>query len=131
MSEFTLPRSTIFATSTVSGSDTRSPSWNFTSMPEALHVAGDVRAAAVDDDRVHPHVLEEDDVRRESVHQLLVGHRGAAVLDDDGAPVELPDVGQRLEERLDAHVARLGALLGIHVVYSALMWMYSWVRSEK
>ena len=33
MSLFCLPTSTIFATSTVASSDTRRPSWNFTSMP--------------------------------------------------------------------------------------------------
>ena len=33
MSEFTFPSRTIFATSTVSGSETRMPSTNLTSMP--------------------------------------------------------------------------------------------------
>ena len=69
--------------------------------PHPLHVVGDLRAAAVDDDRVHPDVLEEDDVARERLAELLVTHRGAAVLDHDRAAVELPDVGQRLEEGLD------------------------------
>ena len=77
--------------------------------PEALHVAGDVGAAAVDDHRVQADVLEQDDVGGELVAQILVLHRRAAVLDHDRAAVELADVGQRLEERLD--VCR-------HVVYS-------------
>ncbi|MNC91512.1 hypothetical protein D3C83_77910 [compost metagenome] len=35
---------------------------------------------------------------REARLQHLVGHRVAAELDDDGAPVEALDVGQRLGE---------------------------------
>ena len=70
--------------------------------PQPLHVAGDVRAAAVDDHRVQADVLEQHDVGGEGLAQLLVAHRGAAVLDHHRAPVELPDVGQRLEQRLDA-----------------------------
>jgi hypothetical protein len=81
---------------------------------EPLHVAGDLRAAAVDDHRVQPDVLEQDHVAREGVAQLLVEHRRAAVLDDHGAAVELADIGQRLEQRLDARsgCARLRGLLG-------------------
>jgi hypothetical protein len=66
-----------------------------------LHVVGDLGAAAMDDDRVHPDVLEEDDVPCERLAELLVAHRRAAVLDDDRAPVELPDVRERLEKGLD------------------------------
>ena len=84
-------------------------------MPEPLHVVGDVGAAAVDDDRVEADVLEQHDVGRERLAQRLVAHRRAAVLDHDGAAVELADVGQRLEQGLDA---RRG--LRAHVVYSAL-----------
>ena len=58
--------------------------------------------AAVDDDRVQPDVLEQDDVGRELLAQRLLAHRRAAVLDHHGAAVELADVGQRLEQRLDA-----------------------------
>ena len=72
--------------------------------PEPLHVLGDVGPAAVDDHRVQADVLEQDDVGRELVAQLLVGHRRAAVLDHHRAAVELADVGQRLEQRLDAVV---------------------------
>src|SRR4051794_29671979 len=88
---------------------------------EALHVGGDVGPAAVDDDRVHPDVLQEHHVARELLAQRRVLHRRAAVLDDHGATVELADVGQRLEEGLDIS----------HVVYSALIRTYSWPRSEK
>src|SRR3954463_5947000 len=54
---------------------------------EPLHVAGALRAPAVDDDRVHADVLEEHDVAREVLAQLRVVHRRAAVLDDDGTAV--------------------------------------------
>jgi hypothetical protein len=81
---------------------------------QPLHVVSDLRAAPVDDHRVHPDVLEQDDVPGEGLPQLLVAHRRPAVLDHDRAPVELPDVGQGLEEGLD----RRG-----HVVYSALIRM--------
>ena len=78
---------------------------------EALHVVGDVRAAAVDDDRVQPDVLQQHDVAGELLAQLGVGHRRAAVLDDDRAAVELADVGERLEEGADvAH--RCSLVLG-------------------
>jgi hypothetical protein len=75
--------------------------------PEALHVGGDLRAAAVDDDRVQPDVLQQHDVARELLAQRRILHRGAAVLDDDRLAVELPDVGKRLEQGSDvvrAHV---------------------------
>ena len=65
---------------------------------EALHVAGDVGAAAVHHHRVHAHVLEEHHVAGEVLGEHRVGHGRAAVLDHHGLPVELPDVGKRLEE---------------------------------
>ena len=68
---------------------------------EPLHVAGDLRTATVDDDRVHADVLEQHDVARELLLELGVDHRRAAVLDDDGLAVELADVRQRLEQRVD------------------------------
>ncbi len=124
MSELTLPSSTIFATSTVAASETRRPSSKRDLEAEPLHVVGDVGPAAVDDHRVQPDVLEQDDVAREVVAQRLVAHRRAAVLDDDRAAVELADVGQRLEQRLDAALGRPRPLRRAaaiaHVVYSAL-----------
>jgi hypothetical protein len=77
---------------------------------EPLHVGSDVRAAAVHDHRVHADVLKEHHIARELLLQLRVGHRGAAVLDHDRLPVELPDVRERLQERCDIS----------HDVYSAL-----------
>ena len=65
-------------------------------------------------DRVEPDVLEQDDVGGEGLAQRLLAHRRAAVLDHHGAAVELADVGQRLEQRLDAGSGRprLRCLLG-------------------
>ena len=75
---------------------------------EPLHVARDLRAAAVHDHRVHPDVLEQHDVARELLAQRGVVHRRAAVLDHHGLAVELADVGQRLEQRGDvAHALRV------------------------
>ncbi len=68
---------------------------------EPLHVLGDLGPAAVDDHRVEADVLEEDDVGREALAQRLVAHRRAAVLDHHRAAVELPDVGERLEQGVD------------------------------
>ena len=84
---------------------------------EPVHVARDVGPAAVDDDRVEPDVLEQHDVAGELLAQRGVAHRRAAVLDDDRAPVELPDVREGLEEGADP----VGAGARAHVVYSALM----------
>ena len=69
---------------------------------QALHVVSDVGPAAVHDHGVQPHVFEEHHVGREALLELLVAHRGAAVLDDHGSPVELPDVRERLKQRRDA-----------------------------
>ena len=74
---------------------------------EPLHVAGDLRSAAVDDHRVHPHVLEQHHVARELDLQARVDHRRAAVLDHHGPAVELPDVGQRLEQGGDVTHAQV------------------------
>ncbi len=54
----------------------------------------DLRPAAVHDDDVEADQLEQHDVAREALLQVLVGHRVAAVLDDDGLAVETLDVGQ-------------------------------------
>ena len=102
--------------------------------PEPLHVLGDLGAAAVDDDRVEADVLEQDDVGGEGLAQRLLAHRGAAVLDHHGAAVELPDVGERLEQGVDVDSAARDAaparsslpfVVIAQVVYSALIRTYS------
>ena len=83
---------------------------------EPLHVLGDLGPAAVDDHRVHADVLEQHDVGRERLAQVLLRHRGAAVLDHDRAAEELADVGKRLQQRRDL---RMRTHVG-HVEYSEL-----------
>ena len=59
---------------------------------------GDLRPAAVDDDRVQPDELQEHDVAAEALAQARIVHRVAAVLDDDRLAAKFLDVGQRLDE---------------------------------
>ena len=84
ISLLTLPTSTILATSTVLLVGHAQAADELDGQAEPLHVGRDLRAAAVDDDRVQPDVLEQHDVARELLAQRRVLHRGAAVLDDDG-----------------------------------------------
>ena len=65
-------------------------------LADALQRLVDLRAAAVDHDRIHADQLEQHDVVRERFLQVLVDHRVAAVLHDDRLAVEAPDIRQRL-----------------------------------
>ena len=65
---------------------------------QAVQQIADLRPAAVDDDGVHAHQLEQHHVAGEGALQVLGDHGVAAVLDDDRGAVEAPDVGQRLGE---------------------------------
>ena len=65
---------------------------------ELLQQAADLRAAAVDDDRVDADELQQHDVLGEALLELLVGHRVAAVLDDHRLAGEAADVRQRVEQ---------------------------------
>ena len=67
-------------------------------LAEAAHEIGDLRAAAVHDDRVHADEPHQHDVGREQLRELVVLHRVAAVLDHDGLARELADVRQRVGE---------------------------------
>ena len=58
----------------------------------------DLRAATVDDDDIEADQFEQDDIACEAAFQMLVGHRVAAVFDDDGLAVETLDVGQGFGE---------------------------------
>src|SRR3954451_6114232 len=108
MSLLTLPTRTILATSTVFGVADAQAADELHRHAEALHERGDLRAAAVHDDRVDPDVLEQDDVARELLAQRRILHRRPAVFDHDRLAVELADVGKRLEEGADvAHVCGL------------------------
>jgi hypothetical protein len=72
----------------------------------------DLRAAAVHDHGIHPDQLEQHDVARERLFQLLVGHGVAAVLDDDRPAVETLDVRQRVGQDAGLECAFYGRWLG-------------------
>ena len=52
--------------------------------------------------RVDPHRLEEDDIAQESLHDMLIVHRGSAVFDHEEMAAESLDKGKRLDEEFDA-----------------------------
>ena len=60
----------------------------------------DLRAAAMDHDRVHADLLHQHDVARDQVAELGIGHGVAAVLHDEGGVVVPAHVGQRLGDGL-------------------------------
>ena len=74
--------------------------------PHLRQQVADLRASAVHDDRIHADELQHDDVAREARLEVRLGHRVAAVLDDDRPVVETANVGQRLGQdlRLDGGV---------------------------
>ena len=96
MSWFTRPPSTISTTSSVSSSVTRMPWMKSDLLADFLQQAGDLRPAAMHDDRVHAHQFQQHHVLGEGLHQMPLGHGVAAILDDDGLVVETLDVRQRL-----------------------------------
>ena len=95
---------------------------------EPVELRGDLRAAAVHDDRAQPGVAAgRRRPRRTPACSAVVGHRVAAELDDDGAAVEPLQPGQRLDE--DAGLrqrlrvpARLHAVAVAHVEYAEFSW---------
>ena len=91
---------------------------------EPLQVGGDLRAAAVHDDRPEPGVPQEDDVLGEGPLQGGVGHRVAAVLEDDDRAVEAGQPGQRLDQggRLGQRGQPVAGLGGGHVEYAEFSW---------
>ncbi len=56
------------------------------------HVA-DLRSAAMDDDRVHPDLLQQHDVVGELPCDRIVAHGVAAIFDDDGLAGIAPEIG--------------------------------------
>jgi hypothetical protein len=65
---------------------------------ELVGEGGDLRPAAVDDDRSQAHEVQQGHVGGEGALELLVDHRVAAVLDDDRLAVEPGDPRQRLAQ---------------------------------
>ena len=64
----------------------------------ALEGLVDLRAAAMDDDRIDPQRLEHDHIQGERLLQLFIRHGVAAVLDDKGLTGEPPDIRQRFHQ---------------------------------
>ena len=94
---------------------------NVDSDAEPAEHRGDLRAAAVHDDRPQAGVPQEHHVLGERRAQRVVGHRVAAVLDDDGAAVEPLEPGQRLDQhRAFGSAAWLRA--AAHVEYAEFSW---------
>ena len=68
--------------------------------PEPVEHGGDLRAAAVHDDRPQPGIPQEGDVLGEGALEVVVDHGVAAVLDDDEGAAEPLEPRQRLDEGL-------------------------------
>ena len=65
-----------------------------------LRVDTDLRAAAMNDDRVDAGLLEKRDIGRESLAQSHIAHCMAAVFDDDRLVLVALHIGQRLCQKL-------------------------------
>ncbi|MDF2710547.1 MAG: hypothetical protein K0R62_6199 [Nonomuraea muscovyensis] len=85
---------------------------------EPVEVLADLGPAAVHDDRAQAGVAQEDDVLGEALLEGLLGHRVAAVLDDDGRAVEAGQPGQRLDEGAGLGVRAVGS----HDEYAEFSW---------
>ncbi len=66
---------------------------------QALEHLADLRAAAMDDDRVHPDLFQKHDVLGEHGADRAVAHRVAAIFHDDRGTRVAPEIGQRRGER--------------------------------
>ena len=96
-------------------------------MPSRSSIRGDLRAAAVDDDRLEAGEPEEGDVLGEGDLEGLVGHRVAAVLHHDRLAVVALEPRQGGRER--AGLGRVGAAWGWslgsgldHELYALFSW---------
>ena len=63
-------------------------------LADLLECIVNLRATAMDHDRIHANQLEQNHVTCKSMLETLFSHRITAVFDDDGLAVELADVGQ-------------------------------------
>ena len=81
------------------GSDAQSID-EFNIYAEAFHIPRDVRATAMNDDRIHPHDLEHDDVRHDRIAQFRIDHGSSTVFDHDGLARLILDIRERFDEHL-------------------------------
>jgi starch synthase len=80
---------------------------------DAFQHAVDLRTAPVNHDHADPDVAQQADIAREALLERRVDHGMASILDDEGALVEAPDVGQGFVEYtrfVDEFVHRRGTL---------------------
>ena len=83
-------------------------------LPEPAHEVGDLRTAAVHDDRLHADQAHEDDIGGKELRERGILHGVPAVLHHDDLARELADVGQRVGEdrSLLAGVGEAGLRVG-------------------
>jgi len=75
------------------------------------HGRGDRLAAAVDDDGIDAHGLQENDVAHDAFDEVGVFHRGAAILDHGRCAREIVGNRQRFEKRVRLAVSHHSPLL--------------------
>ena len=67
-----------------------------------FHAGRDRFAPAVNKHGIDADRLQKNDIAQEFINDLVVLHRGAAILDDEGLAAIFLDVGQRLDEAFGA-----------------------------
>ena len=110
------PASTISTTSMAAASVTRKAVDEVALDAQAGEHLGDLRAAAVDHNRVDADLLQQHDVAREALGERGVAHGVAAILDDHAPAREAPHVGQRLGDRGRGAQPMLGVADALHGV---------------
>ncbi len=93
------PASTISTISTVLRSVTRRPPSNLDLDAHLRQHRADLRAAAMDDDRVDARLLQKRDIAGEGLAELGIAHGMAAIFHDDRLVLVALHEGQRLREQ--------------------------------
>ena len=105
----TEPASTISTTSTMAASVTRKPVDEGGLDREPLQHGVDLWTAAMHDDRVHAHLLQQSDVAAKLDREVILAHGVAAVLHHDGGA----GVATQERQRLRQNARPLGGRSGI------------------
>ena len=82
----------------------------------------DLRAAAVDDNRVNAHELHQHHIGGKTVLQGRLGHSVAAVLDDHGGAMKAADVGQSTQSVPGSSCCLLGSVISLSVLLGVCWW---------
>ena len=93
-------------------------------MPSRVEHVGDLRPAAMHDDRVDADLLQQHDVARERISAAGIAHRMPAIFDDEGLAGIAAHIGQRLgqdrglDRRVGVRASRtsveIGLVIGAH-----------------